>query len=240
MTIPTLFLSFFFFYFLWFLLRIPILLFRVVLRFFSQWKRMGYIICRRRGTPCHQESQPRNEKNKKEDEEWWNKYYIQTSGGVSPTGLPTSSRHPKFPKKISQRRREEQKSEAHKGEEIINEKGEKRKRNYYTESDFPKFSLKLSSYSDSVFCLGGGLTLKTGLPSRLSSREVIHKLVLLDSVGLLDSGSSHSSVSFCVDNRPQMMWHANYFDRAQHQGGTTTTVVATHTIPNRFQRIHQN
>jgi hypothetical protein len=31
---------------------------------------MGYIICRRRGTPCHQESQPRNEKiNKKEDEE---------------------------------------------------------------------------------------------------------------------------------------------------------------------------
>ena len=37
------------------------------------------------------------------------------------------------------------------------------------------------------------LTLKTGVPARLSSLEVIHTLVLLD------SGSSHlSSVSFCV------------------------------------------
>lgn len=142
---------------------------------------------------------------------------------------------------ISQKNKPKKKRmRAEKWSKKINEKGEKRKRNYYTESDFPKFSLKLSSYSNFVFCFGGGLTLKTGLPSRLSSREVIHKLVLLDSVGLLDSGSSHSSVSFCVDNRPQMMWHANYFDRAQHQGGTTTTVVATHTIPNRFQRIHQN
>jgi hypothetical protein len=42
-------------------------------------------------------------------------------GGVSPTGLPTSSRHPKFPKKIKPKEEEKsEKSEAHKGKEIIN------------------------------------------------------------------------------------------------------------------------
>lgn len=46
------------------------------------------------------------------------------------------------------------------------------------------------------------LTLKTGLPTRLSSCEVIHKVVLLD------SGSSHSSVSFYVDT--DHITHANY------------------------------